>query len=83
MQLGKFSDYGLRVLIYLATAHPNRASVAEMADATGWQQHSVRGAISGSLKKKLGLTIASEKVEERGQVYRIVDEPNSRKGAGK
>jgi hypothetical protein len=54
-----------------------------MVDATGWQQHSVRGAISGSLKKKLGLRVAAEKVEGRGRVYRIVEEPNGRKGAGK
>ena len=39
MQLGKFSDYGLRVLIYLATAHPNRASVAEMARRFELSEH--------------------------------------------
>jgi Protein of unknown function (DUF3489) len=39
--------------------------------ATGWQPHSVRGAISGALKKKLGLAVASDKVEGRGRVYRI------------
>ena len=39
--------------------------------ATGWQPHSVRGAISGALKKKLGLAVTSEKVEGRGRVYRI------------
>jgi hypothetical protein len=38
------------------------ASVAEMVEATGWQQHSVRGAMAGVLKKR-GLVIASEKVE--------------------
>lgn len=39
----------------------NGASIAEMMQATGWQQHSVRGAMAGALKRKRGLTIASEK----------------------
>lgn len=47
------------------------ASIDEIVAATGWQAHSVRGAISGTLKKKLGLTVASEKREDRGRVYRI------------
>jgi Protein of unknown function (DUF3489) len=47
------------------------ATIAEMMKATGWQPHSVRGAISGALKKKLGLAVSSEKVEGRGRVYRI------------
>lgn len=38
------------------------ASIAEMVEATGWQQHSVRGALAGALKKR-GLTITSDKVE--------------------
>jgi hypothetical protein len=46
------------------------ASVAEMAKATGWQVHSVRGVISGVFKKKLGLHIVSAK-EASGRVYRI------------
>lgn len=48
------------------------ATIEEVTDATGWQAHSVRGAISGMLKKKLGLPVTSEKVEGRGRVYRIV-----------
>ena len=38
------------------------ASIAEMVQTTGWQQHSVRGAMAGSLKKR-GLTISSEKID--------------------
>lgn len=41
---------------------PNGANIAEMMEATGWQQHSVRGAIAGALKKR-GLRITSEKVD--------------------
>lgn len=47
------------------------ATIDESIAATGWQAHSVRGAISGTLKKKLGLTVASEKEDGRGRVYRI------------
>ena len=38
------------------------ASIAEMVEATGWQQHSVRGAMAGALKKR-GLAITSDKVD--------------------
>jgi len=44
--------------------------VDEVARATGWQRHTVRGVFSGTLKKKLGLTLASAK-EDRGRVYRV------------
>jgi hypothetical protein len=49
------------------------ATVEEVVKALVWQPHTVRGAIAGALKKKLGLKIVSDKVEERGRVYRIVD----------
>ena len=49
---------------------PEGATVAEMVEATSWQAHTVRGSISGALKKKLGLPVAAEKVEGRGTVYR-------------
>ncbi len=52
---------------------PEGASIAEIAEATNWQHHSVRGAISGSLKKKLGLIVISEKVAERGRVYKLAN----------
>ena len=49
---------------------PEGATVDEVARATGWQRHTVRGVFSGTLKKKLRLTLASAK-EQRGRVYRI------------
>src|SRR5260221_12699069 len=51
---------------------PEGATVDEVASATGWQRHTVRGVFSGTLKKKLGLILASAQ-EERGRVYRIAD----------
>jgi hypothetical protein len=50
---------------------PEGATVDEVASAMGWQRHTVRGLFSGTLKKKLGLTVASA-TEERGRVYRVV-----------
>lgn len=38
-------------------------TIVAMVEATGWQQHSVRGAMAGALKKKHGLVITSEKVD--------------------
>lgn len=46
-------------------------TLGEAIEATGWQAHSVRGAISGTLKKRLGLTVTSEVVTGRGRTYRI------------
>ena len=51
---------------------PEGATVDEVASVTGWQRHTVRGAFSGTLKKKLGLTLTSAK-EERGRVYRVAE----------
>jgi len=51
---------------------PEGATVEEVVRATGWQRHTVRGVFSGTLKKKLGLTLASGQ-EERGRVYRIAE----------
>src|SRR5689334_20322892 len=51
---------------------PEGVTVEEVASAMGWQRHTVRGLFSGTLKKKLGLALASAK-EERGRVYRIAE----------
>ena len=50
---------------------PEGATVDQIMAATGWQRHTVRGAFAGAIKKKLGLAIASEKVEGGARVYRV------------
>ena len=52
---------------------PGGTTLAEIVEATGWQAHTVRGAMAGALKKKLGLAITSEKDDERGRVYRLIN----------
>jgi Protein of unknown function (DUF3489) len=49
---------------------PQGATIDEIATVMGWQRHTVRGLISGALKKKLGLQVISQKTE-RGRLYRI------------
>jgi hypothetical protein len=50
---------------------PDGATVEQISKSLDWQTHSVRGAISGALKKKQGLTITSEKTGAGRRVYRI------------
>ncbi len=52
-------------------SNPNGATLDELVRKIGWQPHSIRGAISGTVKKKLRLTVTSETEENRGRVYRI------------
>lgn len=50
---------------------PEGATIAQICAATGWQAHTVRGAFAGAFKKKMGLTITSEKAEGGERVYRV------------
>jgi hypothetical protein len=50
---------------------PEGATMDDITVATQWQAHTARGAMSGALGKKLGLTVTSTKEEKRGRVYRI------------
>lgn len=49
------------------------ATIDELMAATGWQAHSVRGFLAGTVKKKLGLTLASKKADDGTRHYCIVD----------
>jgi hypothetical protein len=61
---------------------PEGATVEQIAKATGWQHHTIRGAISGALKKKLGLNVEATRTREVGPnkvrakgsttVYRVI-----------
>ena len=50
---------------------PNGASLAELVKATGWQPHSVRGFLSGVLKKKMALKIRSSARDNGDRAYRL------------
>jgi predicted ArsR family transcriptional regulator len=71
---------------------PEGATAEQIAAATGWQHHTIRGAISGALRKKLGLTVVTTRTREAGPnktgakgsstVYRILDPGTSAPQAG-
>ena len=50
---------------------PEGATIGQICTATGWQAHTVRGTFAGAFKKKLGLTITSEKPEGGDRIYRV------------
>jgi hypothetical protein len=51
---------------------PTGATIATMMNATGWQQHSVRGFLAGVVRKRLKLKLQSE-TSEGNRIYRIID----------
>ena len=50
---------------------PEGATIAQIVEATQWLPHTVRGAFVGTLKRKLGLEVTSEKLEGGDRIYRL------------
>jgi hypothetical protein len=69
-QPGRAESKQARVIAMLRA--PTGATISTMMQATGWQQHSVRGFLAGVVRKKLGLNLMSA-TGEHGRVYRIED----------
>ena len=61
----------IKQCLELLTA-PDGATIDELQTATGWQAHSVRGFLAGTVKKKLGLVLDSKKAEGGVRRYRVV-----------
>ncbi len=70
-QRGKAREGTKQAALIAMLRRPEGATIAQIVEATGWQPHTVRGAFAGALKKKLGLTVTSQKVEDGARVYRI------------
>ena len=60
-----------KAIILALLQRPKGATTAEIAKATNWQNHSIRGFISGTLRKRMGLTVESTKNDGGERVYRI------------
>lgn len=52
---------------------PEGATLGQLSKALDWQPHSIRGAMSGNLKKKQGLKLTATKEEGADRVYRIAE----------
>ena len=71
---GKFREGTKQAQLIAMLRRKEGATIAQIVAATGWQPHTVRGAFAGALKKKLGLTVTSEKPEGSERIYRLAAE---------
>ena len=72
-EAGRPDPKGKLGILVALLRRPGGATIKDLAEATGWQDHSVRGAIAGALKRKIGLQVLSEKTDQV-RVYRIPTE---------
>jgi len=67
----KTRDHTKQATVIQLLQRPEGATLAQLAEATQWQVHTIRGCLAGALKKKLGLTITSDKVDGGERTYYI------------
>ena len=78
---GKQADPGSKQSRLIAMLRsPAGATIAAMMQATGWQQHSVRGFLAGVVRKRLKLKLGSKKVDGT-RVYRVATGDSGKPGA--
>lgn len=56
---------------------PEGVTVKQICEATGWQAHTVRGTFAGAFKKRLGLSIVSDKAQGGERIYRLCGAPHN------
>ncbi|MBS1853902.1 MAG: DUF3489 domain-containing protein [Acidobacteria bacterium] len=67
----KTRDGSKKAIVLEMLKRPDGASLMDIMDATSWQPHSVRGFISGSITKKMGLSVESFKRDDGARAYRV------------
>jgi len=67
----KTRDHTKQATVIQLLQRPEGATLEQLVEATGWMKHTVRGCLAGALKKKLGLTITSDKVAGGERVYYV------------
>ena len=63
-------EHSKQATIISMLRRPEGATVAQICEVTGWQAHTVRGTFAGAFKKKLGMTITSDKAQGGVRTYR-------------
>ena len=66
-------DHSKQATVIELLRRPEGATLAQITEATEWQVHTTRGFLAGAVKKRLGLTLTSEKPEGGVRIYRVVD----------
>jgi uncharacterized protein DUF3489 len=77
----KPDSYSKQSRVIAMLQSPSGATIAAMMQATGWQQHSVRGFLAGVVRKRLKLKLTSKKVDAN-RIYRVSGGDSGKSGTG-